>query len=167
MKALSLWQPWASLIAIGAKRFETRSRPTKYRGQLAIHASLKKPSDALNGVNIDVIYAMGRAFGIEQKHVGKIIEYLDALPRGAVVATTELVRCDAMWDGSKTGLPGTVCINRDNNYWSPNWIAITNEYLFGDWRPGRYAYELSGTQRLTAPIPAKGMQGFWNCEVLK
>lgn len=38
-KALSLWQPWASLIAVGAKEYETRSWTTKYRGPLIIHAS--------------------------------------------------------------------------------------------------------------------------------
>lgn len=39
MKALSLWQPWATLIAIGAKRYETRSWATTYRGPLVICAS--------------------------------------------------------------------------------------------------------------------------------
>ncbi len=39
MKALSLHQPWASLIAIGAKRVETRHWTTSYRGPLAIHAA--------------------------------------------------------------------------------------------------------------------------------
>lgn len=39
MKALSLWQPWASAMAIGLKRIETRHWRTNYRGLLAIHAS--------------------------------------------------------------------------------------------------------------------------------
>ena len=39
MKALTLWQPWATLVAIGAKRIETRSWSTNYRGPLAIHAA--------------------------------------------------------------------------------------------------------------------------------
>ncbi|MDT8901152.1 ASCH domain-containing protein [Anaeroselena agilis] len=39
MKALTLWEPWASLIALGAKRIETRSWPTNYRGPIAIHAA--------------------------------------------------------------------------------------------------------------------------------
>lgn len=39
MKCLSLIQPWATLIAIGAKRIETRSWKTNYRGELYIHAS--------------------------------------------------------------------------------------------------------------------------------
>ena len=39
IKALTLWQPWATLVAIGAKRIETRSWVTNYRGPLAIHAA--------------------------------------------------------------------------------------------------------------------------------
>ena len=42
MKALTLWQPWATLVAIGAKRIETRSWSTSYRGPLAIHAARSK-----------------------------------------------------------------------------------------------------------------------------
>ncbi len=43
MKALSLIQPWASLIVLGEKRIETRSWPTTHRGPLAIHASKSMP----------------------------------------------------------------------------------------------------------------------------
>ncbi|MCI0391874.1 MAG: hypothetical protein MOB07_24290 [Acidobacteria bacterium] len=39
LKALSLRQPWASLMAIGAKRNETRGWCTKHRGWVAIHAA--------------------------------------------------------------------------------------------------------------------------------
>jgi hypothetical protein len=41
MKAITIIQPWATLLAIGEKKFETRSWGTKYRGELAIHASKK------------------------------------------------------------------------------------------------------------------------------
>lgn len=44
MKALSILQPWASLVVLGHKRIETRSRDTKYRGPLLIHASAKYSS---------------------------------------------------------------------------------------------------------------------------
>jgi hypothetical protein len=43
MKALTLTQPWATLVAIGAKTIETRSWPTSYRGPLAIHAAKGYP----------------------------------------------------------------------------------------------------------------------------
>lgn len=39
MKAISLHQPWASLVAMGLKRVETRSWPTRHRGWIAIHAA--------------------------------------------------------------------------------------------------------------------------------
>ena len=42
MKAVSVKQPWASLIAEGNKTIETRTWPTNYRGDLLICAS-KKP----------------------------------------------------------------------------------------------------------------------------
>jgi phage N-6-adenine-methyltransferase len=38
-KAISLWQPWASLISLGLKHYETRSWNTKYRGKLLICAT--------------------------------------------------------------------------------------------------------------------------------
>src|SRR2546427_534687 len=51
VKALTLTAPWAHLIAAGAKRIETRSWRTDYRGQLAIHAAVGFP-----------LWARGRCF---------------------------------------------------------------------------------------------------------
>ena len=42
MRVLSLIEPWASLIKEKKKFIETRSWKTNYRGELYIHASLKK-----------------------------------------------------------------------------------------------------------------------------
>ena len=42
MKALSITEPYATLIRDGVKRIETRSWKTKYRGDLLIHASSTK-----------------------------------------------------------------------------------------------------------------------------
>lgn len=41
MKALSIIQPWASLIATGIKDIENRTWRTSYRGEFLIHASGK------------------------------------------------------------------------------------------------------------------------------
>jgi hypothetical protein len=38
MKAISILQPWATLIVLGHKHFETRSWATKHRGPLLIHS---------------------------------------------------------------------------------------------------------------------------------
>jgi len=47
IKAISLWQPWASLVIGGHKQFETRSWRTRYRGLLAIHAARSKAAGGL------------------------------------------------------------------------------------------------------------------------
>lgn len=41
MRAISLWQPWASAMAVGLKMNETRSWSTNYRGPVAIHAAIR------------------------------------------------------------------------------------------------------------------------------
>ena len=48
-RALTLHQPWASLIALGVKTIETRSWSTPYRGPLAIHAGMTPLGSALPG----------------------------------------------------------------------------------------------------------------------
>ena len=42
MKVLSIQEPYATLIALGHKKIETRSWKTTYRGELLIHASISK-----------------------------------------------------------------------------------------------------------------------------
>lgn len=91
MKALSLWQPWASAIALGSKRIETRDWPTRYRGLLAIHAAKRKHKGELPhfqctwnwcGALADAGLVMGGWQWLE-----------DPLPFGAIVATCRLVDC--------------------------------------------------------------------------
>ena len=76
MKAVTLWQPWASLIACGVKRFETRSWPAYgllVGEELAIHAGLRCASLAdLDAVTLRTMLALFRD--------------RPSLPSGAVVA---------------------------------------------------------------------------------
>ena len=64
MKALSIKQPWASLIATGRKTLEIRSWSTRYRGQLVVVASAQpsrehlghfKLAEAPRGVTIALV----------------------------------------------------------------------------------------------------------------
>lgn len=81
MKALSLWQPWASAIAAGVKKIETRSRRTNYRGPLAIHASKK------------LIIPNDPEFISVLKHFGLLDQ---ELPQGCILGWTELKGCILM-----------------------------------------------------------------------
>lgn len=88
--AITLWQPWACLIEIGAKKFETRSKPPPSRliGQrIAIHAAARKQQD--RDTTPESREAMDDAFGF--------CNWFHSLPRGAVVCTcviTEAVRVE-------------------------------------------------------------------------
>jgi hypothetical protein len=79
MKAITLTQPWATLVAIGAKRVETRSWYTSYRGPLAIHASKAFPGWAKDFARQPPVSVL----------LGRDYEY----PRGVVIATCILRNC--------------------------------------------------------------------------
>ena len=72
------------------------------------------------------------------------------LPLGVVLATTQLVNCYQMMDDSG------YAARLENN-------SIINgyEYEFGDYTPGRYAWELTDVQELKEPIAAKGQLRLW------
>lgn len=80
MKTISLWQPWATLVALGVKRYETRSWPTNYRGPLAIHAA-KRPAKPVE-------WPFGIRTALKESGFGWDGE---GLPYGCIVCTVELV----------------------------------------------------------------------------
>ncbi len=47
MKALTIKEPWATLIIDGYKKYEFRSWKTNYRGKILIHAGLSIEKDML------------------------------------------------------------------------------------------------------------------------
>jgi len=58
MKALTIKNPWATLIVDGYKKYEFRSWKTNYRGKILIHAGLSLEKDMLNrfkDYNLDCI----------------------------------------------------------------------------------------------------------------
>lgn len=75
MRCISLHQPWATAIALGVKRIETRGWSTTYRGPLAIHAAKRW------GRNQIEFTATEHALGRLPKRV----------PLGAIVAVCDLV----------------------------------------------------------------------------
>lgn len=139
MKALSLTQPWATLVIIGAKQYETRSWATKYRGPLAIQAAKGWPVWATriiwqqpftrtlyNALGEDWFPPVDRARG----HIIGVVDLVDCVP-------TESIR------GSLS----------------------ENELAFGDYSDGRYAWKLANIRRLPEPIPATGRLGLWEIDL--
>ncbi|AIQ15677.1 2-oxoglutarate dehydrogenase E1 [Paenibacillus sp. FSL H7-0357] len=137
MRCLTIRQPWATLIALGEKSFETRSWRTAYRGEIAIHAGLK----------IDKAVCLREPF---QSVLARHGLTADNLPAGVIVATGSLINCYEVTAGmAEEGWP------------------YGSEYIFGDYREGRFAWELTGVTPLEDNIPAKGRLGFWEHPVLQ
>ena len=135
MKALTLTQPWASLMAMNYKGIETRSWRTPYRGGLAIHAAKGFPKWA-------------REFAEESPLVG---EAWKILPRGTVICVVELLAC------VPTEKVGLFTHQMD---WKPpeNWET---ELKLGNYAEGRYAWVTRLRKVFNPPIPATGALSLW------
>lgn len=138
MRALTVWQPWASLLAIGDKKNETRGRHTNIRGQVAIHAA-KKPLK-----EIEPLMEPG-VLELANKLLAPILDRNGQLPLGCIVGTGNLVDC----------------ILIDEEFLK---TLSPMERLFGDYTLGRYAWVFRDVKYFKDPILAKGGQGFWNWE---
>jgi len=154
MKALTICQPWATLVTIGAKRIETRSWSTTYRGPLAIHAAAGLgPVGGFKGLvrqcRVDPFRGVLRAAADD----GLIPEYIDDYPLGAIVAVAELVEVYQILEGVTGFYAEDSSILFD---------LTDQERAFGDYTPGRYAWLLADVRRLEEPIPARGALGLWN-----
>ena len=134
MKALSLLQPWATLIALGYKQYETRSWGTKHRGPLAIHASAGKPAWARQVCETDPIISEL----LKKHHLT-----FDNLPRGVVLGITTV---DEVWPVEKL-----LRLRK---------LSAT-ELACGDYSEKRHIWEL-GTFRESGYYPdCKGALSIW------
>lgn len=140
MKAITIIQPWATLIAIGEKRFETRGWATRYRGPIAIHAGKKVEKEVCEAEPYRSVLA---AHGYTP----------ETLPTGAIVAIADLSNCYP--------------VSISNSYYAALFGYVGyiegNELEFGWYKEGRYAWEISNVSRIES-VPTKGQQGLWNWE---
>lgn len=154
MYALSLWQPWATLVAIGAKRIETRGWHTNYRGPLAIHAG-----------SVTCLNQIG-----EQEHFKQALQVVlgeGPLPKGAVIAVAVLRAC---WQIRELSLVGRFAMRRALCRNGPDSAAIDfrdEENAFGDFRIGRWLWILEDVRRLAEPIKVRGLQKLFQVDLTK
>ena len=145
IRAITLWQPWASLKCTSAKDYETRNRPapSSFReGEIiAIHAAKREYRDesTKRGWQSDELSNLLRIFG---EHTGLDVCYGD-LPHGAIVGLCQYI--DTM---------PTPCADVDDD-----------ERACGDYTPHRWAWHMPYIVRFGQSIEASGSQGVWWWEV--
>lgn len=177
-KAVTVDQPYASLIAHGVKKWETRTMPfgglvEGVRGlpgckvepgeRIAIHAS-KRDSDSSQAVNVKAWNALGDASDDDDP------------VRGAIIATAVVGEAMQIHSGA-WGVPpifpalvlravrcGLVLWRWDAETNAANPEDISDQLPFGHWSPGNWAMELLDVELLPFPHPCKGFQGVWRLE---
>lgn len=153
IRAITLYQPWASLMAIGAKKIETRTWRSFYKGPIAIHSSLRVHVDELptDGSTrrrmLDALLPHLPEF--DRPHRVTFRDVIDVLPLGCILGIGNLTAClptggFATWP--VTGMP----VETDDEWW------------FGNYQPGRYAWKIENVIALPEPIPARGLPSVWD-----
>ena len=154
MRALTLHEPWASLIAEGVKNIETRSwAPPEYMlgRRIIIHAGKKVDALAASamdriGVSIHPGHIVATAVLVGWMHVKEHVERRDLESPHRVTADY---------------VTGSVMLMAGHSDW-----RITDGRLqtdqWGDFSVGRYMWLLASVQQITPPVPVKGAQGLWD-----
>jgi activating signal cointegrator 1 len=147
MKALSLLQPWAQLCVIGAKQFETRSWKANYRGELLIHASQSKRELTSMALNPDSSISQHVHLWFAENNLRPLETYEYSF--GAIIGKVTLVN---IYHTGEINTP---------NIFSAHRQLSEHELAFGDYTPGRYAWELTNPVQFENPIPCGGALSIW------
>lgn len=141
---LSIRQPWATLVVLGKKRIETRSRITNYRGDILIHAS-------------NTMLAANKKL-CDTNPFKKALKGIDELPLGAIVGKVTLYATCSTED---IILMKEAKIQLGRNTGAAAW---KDEISFGDYSPGRFAWLLKDPVAFTNHFEIKGKLGLWQMD---
>jgi hypothetical protein len=137
MKAISLWQPHATLIALNEKRCETRPRRTSYRGEIAIHAAQRWTAEQAHLLDTEPFKTRLARHGITRSNAVH-----DNMPRGAIVCVADLI--------------DDIPVERFGP--CPDWQPALFEIAFGNYSPRRRGFLLTNIRRLRRPVECRGYQ---------
>ncbi|HMH92365.1 MAG TPA: hypothetical protein VK586_14925 [Streptosporangiaceae bacterium] len=150
IRALTVKQPWAHMIAHCGKTAENRTWPTGYRGLLAIHAGACSGWDPA-GERSPEARAAWREWSAAlppPNITGPLRRAAMHIGFGAVIAVAEVAGCHASGprgcDGSWPGLDGR--LRPRCSPWAVN---------------GQHHWQLAGVRPLAEPVPCKGTLGLW------
>lgn len=151
VQALSLWQPWATLLAHGKKKVETRTwcypvGSSRLPQVVAIHAT----KGWGRGMTEEDFHLVCREPLYREALTECGYTHPEDLPRGCVVGLGLLEDCVSAED-----LTTLAC-------WSG--LMTERERAFGGFSPGRFGWVFSRVRRFGAPIPYQGAQGIWYWE---
>jgi hypothetical protein len=134
MRAISLWQPWASAWVLGIKKIETRHWGTDHRGALAVHAAKRLQRDEAEWW---------------ERLAENDLRFPAQPPLGSIVGVVEIVDCvptDRLM-GRAGGDVGRIS---------------DQESRWGNYGRGRFGWVAGAFRALPEPIPWRGHQSFFS-----
>ncbi|SRR6266496_3687897 len=134
LKTLTMTDPWGTLVALGAKKIETRTWRTEYRGPLALHVAKTVPEE----INLLCQRPYFRE-ALSDRARNTQLPLDQRFPLGKVVAIVELE------DVRRTELMH----------------PSAQERAFGNYGPHRFAWIFSAVYALQTPVPVRGTLGLW------
>jgi hypothetical protein len=138
-QAITLTEPWASLVVLLLKRYETRGWPTRFRKTLFVHAAKGMPRYAREAVcTSPFLEDLTAAFHVDT--ASQVLEVLDAR-RGHIIGQCEIRGCHRSED-----VRGTLS---------------DRECAYGDYSDDRYAFAIERAVAFDSFIPCRGMLGIW------
>lgn len=151
MRAISLHQPFATAVVIDAKRYETRSWWTAYRGPLVIHAAKHCLLSQMGefGAMWNWNAALNRMPGSEPLS--------RTLPFGALIGIVDLVDCVRC-----ENVPMDIIMGKRQQPGNTDVLLQWWEGSMGYWGAGRFAWKLENPRQFVTPVEWKGTQKFFN-----
>lgn len=159
IKAISLWQPWASLMAWGIKKVETRDWQRSYRGPLLIHASKKWSPLQEEFCQDDLVRALLKPFVKDWRRLDL------AFPLGKLVGKVELLEIiPTMLVGTSYTMAtkGPELYEDDARPPKPTVVINKVEEKLGDYSPGRFAWVTRAAMWFKYPPPYMGSVGLFD-----
>jgi hypothetical protein len=150
MKALTIWQPWATLIIVGAKPYEFRKRSyfgypghPKPGDRIAIHAGARP-------VRREEVKDVQTRLTSDHDTTGLVPQLADPL----LVNILMSFRCQLLALGA---VLGTAVIGMPRRADEVFGVAPedSDRGLFN------WAWPLTDIEKFDVPVPARGLQGFW------
>jgi hypothetical protein len=145
LRAITVKQPWAAVIAQGVKTIENRSLHTHHRGPLAIHAGAAWSDRGMRDPRIRAAWRRAGLPTVPGTDQGRWCDFPDrlAVPHGAVIAVCEVVDC-----------------HPDGGCCRP-WGESDYVEAAGRRRTGLWHWLLDDIRPLPVPVPWRGALGLW------
>lgn len=141
MDVISVWQPWASLIVLNHKFIETRPWPAPKSiigKRIGIASTVRIIPPQLSAYQHEDFQRFYRPLGLPP---------IEELPMGKLLGTVFVHSCEMITERTLEEI-------------------TDEEYSFGIYDRGRFAWHLRDPRAFEEPVPVRGKQGIWKYEGL-